>query len=388
MVKTLITEKPISTSVWFHTCYPSPYRKHQFEMMRQRFPQSEAFLYQPELAPDQGYWAGSGKGWKIPTQIVVSRWRLPYFGQFSFALLFKLLRQPRGTVHLVTGAVKGNLWLIFLTKWLFGSRCLFWNDAGFPDAISDERRKKFMRYYLPVYDGAYTAGRLGRQCCLRLGFPESKIVNAYFSHDVDEFDEFYKTRAAKERERLRTELNLAPDTCVLLNISRFVDWKRVEDLAKSIEIAEGLPLKREIVLILIGDGTYTKHEEILGRLRNTRVIRVKSVHFPEIKSWYAASDLFVFPSEGDIWGLVVNEALSMRVPVICTKRIGAAELVRHGWNGFLVETRSPQQIASYIAKFVNDRELSEQMRTNAGTVVETWKTQLGIDALEAFLSKG
>jgi glycosyltransferase involved in cell wall biosynthesis len=357
-------------------------------MMRQRFPHSEAFLYRPELASDQGYWVGSGKGWRIPTQIVVSRWRLPVLGQFSITLLFKLLQQPRRTVHLVTSAAKGNLWLIILTKWLFGSRCLFWSDAGFPDTISDERQIKFMRYYLPVYDGAYTAGNLGRRCCLRLGFPDEKIVNAYFSHDVDEFDEFYKARAAKERERIRTELSLAPDTCVLLNISRFLDWKRLEDLAKSIEIAEGMPLKREIALILIGDGNYTEHEEILGRLRNTRVIRVKSVHFPEIKSWYAVADLFVFPSEGDIWGLVVNEALSMRVPVICTKRIGASELVRHGWNGYLVEPRSPQQIASYIAKYVNNRELSEQMRTNAGAIVQTWNTRLGINALEAFLAKG
>jgi glycosyltransferase involved in cell wall biosynthesis len=108
---------------------------------------------------------------------------------------------------------------------------------------------------------------------------------------------------------------------------------------------------------------------------------LQQIDYLEIPKYYAASDLLVFPSEGDIWGLVVNEALSMGVPVICTERIGAAELVIDGKNGYKVPVRSPKLLAERIKHLYYDRVLLSQMSKESMKIRETWSQDLGIQSL-------
>ena len=51
-----------------------------------------------------------------------------------------------------------------------------------------------------------------------------------------------------------------------------------------------------------------------------------------------ASDLFVLPTREDIWGLVINEAMSFGLPIITTRKcIAGTELITDGENGYLLE---------------------------------------------------
>lgn len=45
----------------------------------------------------------------------------------------------------------------------------------------------------------------------------------------------------------------------------------------------------------------------------------------ELPRFYAAADIFVFPSLVDVWGLVVNEALASGLPVLASCRTGAGQ---------------------------------------------------------------
>ncbi len=60
---------------------------------------------------------------------------------------------------------------------------------------------------------------------------------------------------------------------------------------------------------------------------------------PEI---YAAADLLVFPSLGDAWGLVVNEAQTAGLPVVCSELAGCVEdLVEPGRTGWRFDPTDP-----------------------------------------------
>ena len=57
----------------------------------------------------------------------------------------------------------------------------------------------------------------------------------------------------------------------------------------------------------------------------------------ELKKYFKASDIFIFPSLYDQFGYVVLEALASGLPVICSKNSGASSLIHNGKNGFIID---------------------------------------------------
>lgn len=69
----------------------------------------------------------------------------------------------------------------------------------------------------------------------------------------------------------------------------------------------------------------------------------------ELTKYYQAADLFVLPTESDVWGLVINEAMANGLPVITTDRcVAGLELVRDGVNGYIVPVNDPTFLAQKI----------------------------------------
>ncbi|HVZ49330.1 MAG TPA: glycosyltransferase, partial [Gemmatimonadaceae bacterium] len=54
------------------------------------------------------------------------------------------------------------------------------------------------------------------------------------------------------------------------------------------------------------------------------------------QAWYAASDLFLFPSRYEAFSLVTLEAAASGLPIVCHRINGTEELVADGVNGWLV----------------------------------------------------
>lgn len=56
-----------------------------------------------------------------------------------------------------------------------------------------------------------------------------------------------------------------------------------------------------------------------------------------VERYYAAADMFVFPTFYDPFGLVATEAMASGLPVICSRAAGASEVIQNGVDGFVVE---------------------------------------------------
>ena len=86
----------------------------------------------------------------------------------------------------------------------------------------------------------------------------------------------------------------------------------------------------------------------------------------EIKTYFQAADIFVLPTRGDVWGLVVNEALSFGLPVVTTNRcVAGLELIRDGENGYLVNVEDEKELGKCCSKLYNDEKLFNSMVENA-----------------------
>jgi glycosyltransferase involved in cell wall biosynthesis len=116
---------------------------------------------------------------------------------------------------------------------------------------------------------------------------------------------------------------------------------------------------RNAELLLIGS--------IAARMRN--VLRrydglfrhVPFVPNDEIRHEYARSSVFVLPSLQDGCSLVCAEAMACGLPVITTVNNGAAGIVTHGKDGFVVPIRSPDAIAEHIEMLYRDQTLRQAM---------------------------
>ena len=81
----------------------------------------------------------------------------------------------------------------------------------------------------------------------------------------------------------------------------------------------------------------------------------------ELRHEYARSSVFVLPSLQDGCSLVLAEAMACGTPVITTVNNGAADMIAHGKDGFVVPIRSPEAIVEHVEMLYRDRELRQAM---------------------------
>lgn len=78
---------------------------------------------------------------------------------------------------------------------------------------------------------------------------------------------------------------------------------------------------------------------------------------------YAESDVLLFPTLSDGFGLTQLEALGHGCPVIASTHCG--QVVEDGMNGFVIQEVTPETIAEAIMRLVRDRDLLAKLKAGA-----------------------
>ena len=91
----------------------------------------------------------------------------------------------------------------------------------------------------------------------------------------------------------------------------------------------------------------------------------------DVRPHYAAADALVLPTLYDPFPNVVLEAMAMGLPVIVSDRCGAAELVKHGENGWIVPAQDADVLGEAFER-LEDRARLERMGVAARTAVEPY----------------
>jgi UDP-glucose:(heptosyl)LPS alpha-1,3-glucosyltransferase len=146
------------------------------------------------------------------------------------------------------------------------------------------------------------------------------------------------------------------------------DWER-----KGVRyIIEALPLlsKRNVKLIIIGRGD----EEYYGRLAELEQVRDRMFfvsHSSRLWEYYAASDVFVFPTIYEPFGLVITEAMASGLPVVTTRLAGAADFITDGVDGFLLDKPGDiNELAAKIELLLSNAEFRKTMGERARETAE------------------
>ncbi len=176
------------------------------------------------------------------------------------------------------------------------------------------------------------------------------------------------------RETMRRRLGIADSTSLVLCASRLSLEKDVDFLLRAVrQVPSGLDCR----FVLVGSGPMEAQlraeAEELGL--GSRVIFAGEAKHQDMAGWYAAADVFAFPSRHDTLGLVLIEAMVSGLPCVAINMNGPTEVVRDGVTGFLVPF-SERAFATGIVALAGNAERRETM----GEASRAWAlSQFGND---------
>lgn len=87
--------------------------------------------------------------------------------------------------------------------------------------------------------------------------------------------------------------------------------------------------------------------------------------------FYNRMDIFVLNSIQDGFGMVILQALSCGVPVIATENTGGPDIIKNGYNGFIIPINDEKSLCEQIEYCYNHREQTKKMGENARKSVES-----------------
>lgn len=100
-------------------------------------------------------------------------------------------------------------------------------------------------------------------------------------------------------------------------------------------------------LSIVGNGPLLPQLQALARSNIQFYPHVENNHLAEV---FQQHDVLILASLSEPWGLVVEEALYHKLPVLVSKYCGVAELVEEGKNGFIFDPKDKNSLITTIAK--------------------------------------
>lgn len=189
--------------------------------------------------------------------------------------------------------------------------------------------RKFASRYI---NAACCNGIQTKEYLMKLGFTEDRLFIGNMAADYYGLQSSINDLKSKERSILKNRINIKG--IVFLYVGQLIPRKGILELLKAWD-EFSLDLNQEATLILLGGGNQENDvkDYILKYLLHN-VSTPGPVDYAEVPKYYAIADVFVIATLEDNWSLVVPEAMSVGLPIICSKYNGCwPELVKpeNGW---------------------------------------------------------
>jgi len=292
-----------------------------------------------------------------------------------FTLLSQLLKGKFSVVITSLSDSPQTIISLFASK-MRRSKCILWSEDWFMPG------KKSWRFWVTVLPLIILRAHVVRSvdAVIVEGTPQYKYVR---NLNVPAEKVFFSNHCSLDysvfgSRDLKRELGI-DGSIVILYLGRIIENKGLDVLIRAFSRLE--QERSDAALMICGDGDFRSHcERLSDELKLKRVLFLGQVHGEElIASCYKSADIFVLPSriktyerfwtEG--WGLSINEAMSMAKPVVTTNAVGAAaDLVKDGVNGYVVQQGNCNALYQALRRIVEDSSTRDVMGKNSRRLFE------------------
>lgn len=172
------------------------------------------------------------------------------------------------------------------------------------------------------------------------GWPREKIRIIWNGLDQDIF---HPGLRLLHREKVRQELKLPSDISLILFVGSGYARKGLKEL---IQALAHVP----VILLVAGRDNARPYARLARRLKVDRRVVFLGPR-SDVSRLYGTADVFVLPSWYEPFSNACLEAMAAGLPVVTTRETGAAEAIREGVNGFLVDFPvDPRVLAEMIER--------------------------------------
>ncbi len=244
----------------------------------------------------------------------------------------------------------------------------------------DEKRtgwkEAIKRRLVTLYAAALIGGQSHADYVVQLGLTPDRVATGYDAVDND----YFQQRAADVRRQaasVRGDYGL-PENYFLAS-ARFIEKKNLPGLLEAYARYRALCGEQQVsawAFVLLGDGHLRPSLAAqIERLQvHDHVLLPGFRQYPDLPAYYALAGAFVHASTIEPWGLVVNEAMASRLPVLVSDRCGcAADLVENGRNGFTFDPCDKEKLARLMQQMAAmSPEARQAMGGESERLVAEW----------------
>jgi UDP-glucose:(heptosyl)LPS alpha-1,3-glucosyltransferase len=219
-----------------------------------------------------------------------------------------------------------------------------------PGARMATRLSPHHAYLLAAERALFTSARLRAVICnsemvreeiaARFGTPRERLELIRNAVDAEAF---HPGLRGEMREAVRQQLGIPAGARVVLHVGSGFERKGVRALLESVARAKGSPWA-----VVVGRdkhaASYRALARRLGLAQRTRFVGAVS----DVRPYYASADCFVLATLYDPQPNAVLEAMACALPVVTTRKCGAAELIEEGESGFVRDALDVPGIAEAI----------------------------------------
>jgi glycosyltransferase involved in cell wall biosynthesis len=229
--------------------------------------------------------------------------------------------------------------------------------------------KRLVYPWLFSLPDSFLPGGLRQAAYLRdYGVPEDRIQIAQMTVDVEQIRRQIDGRRSDLRESFRERFRIGRERVCILYVGRLESHKGIEDLLHAYRVVS----RPGLMLLVVGNGSL--RATVQAAEKESEWIRYAGrLSGDEIWQAYCAADFLVVPSRAEPWGLVVNEAMAMGLPVIVSDRVGCIDdLVQDEGTGLIVPAESPEALAEAIVRLADAPQLRTKLGAHAARLISAW----------------
>jgi glycosyltransferase involved in cell wall biosynthesis len=219
----------------------------------------------------------------------------------------------------------------------------------------------------PFFHYGWGAGTMQEEYLHRLGIKKTK--SGVYAADVEKF-------------KLIAQQRSQPWPHKFLYIGRYVAVKNMHRMEKAFLKALELDPTLDWELVCIGGGELWEQRTVHPRIRHLGYKKPW-----EIQDYIEQSGCFILPSTYEPWGVVVQEAAVMGLPMICSKLVNStSRYLKEDVNGYLFDPYDVSNITEKMLQIMrkSDKEL-EQMGRESYEIGNSYTPQDWANKLLSFL---